>query len=139
MVFYLNKKSLIEQCKRLVAIHEEESKEIKEEEQCGNEWVIIHNEGHNELINNFIDFLNKNNSNDKKVAKKWLRDNIKKSDKIINELEEKYNHFDNDEEMSPEDERTHFINDGSNCMAETLISIIDGKRYISKFKERRSL
>lgn len=128
----MNRRRLIEQCRRLVAVHEEEKNEVRQGAELGNEWLVVHNEGHNELINNFIDFLNNNKSANKKVAKKWLRDKVKKSDKVIDELEEKYDYFHNDEKMSPEDERIHFINDGSNCMAETLINIIDGKRYISK-------
>lgn len=134
MVIYMNKTRLIKQCKRLLSIHAEESRELNQEEQLGNEWVIIHNEGHNELINNFIDFLNKDNLTDKKIAKRWLRNNIKKSDEIIHRLDEKYNYFQNDEEMSKDDDRTYFINDGVTCMAYTLMNIIDGKRYVSKLK-----
>lgn len=130
----MNKTRLIKQCKRLLSIHAEESRELNQEEQLGNEWVIIHNEGHNELINNFIDFLNKDNLTDKKIAKRWLRNNIKKSDEIIHRLDEKYNYFQNDEEMSKDDDRTYFINDGVTCMAYTLMNIIDGKRYVSKLK-----
>lgn len=130
----MNKTRLIKQCKRLVSIHAEEGRELNQEEQLCNEWVIIHNEGHNELINNFIDFLNKDNLTDKKIAKRWLRNSIKKSDEIIHRLDEKYNYFQNDEEMSKDDDRTYFINDGVTCMAYTLMNIIDGKRYVSKLQ-----
>ncbi|KYH30436.1 hypothetical protein CLTEP_26720 [Clostridium tepidiprofundi DSM 19306] len=71
-------------------------------------------------------------SKDKKVAKRWLKKNIKKSNDIIKRLDEKYNRFVNDEIMNEEDEKIYNFNDGICCIAYTLLNIIDKRRYISK-------
>ncbi|MGY0372308.1 transporter [Clostridium sp. JNZ J1-5] len=130
----MNKKFIIEQCKRLDAIHREENEELKQENDPNCKWILIHNEGHKELIDRFEKFLEHTSTDDKRIAKKWLRKNIKKSNDIIKSLDEKYNRFANDEIMNEEDEKIYKLNDGICCIAYALINIIDRRRYISKLK-----
>lgn len=130
----MNKKFIMEQCRRLDVIHTQESEQTEKENNSNCDWILIHNEGHKEVINKFKNFLKDTNVNDKKVARKWLKKSIKKSNNIIKSLDEKYNNFDNNEIMNEEDERIYNFNDGICCIAYTLINIIDGRRYISKLK-----
>lgn len=130
----MNKKFLIEQCRRLDIIHQNESDELKQENEACNEWLIFHNEGHKKIISCFINFLESTEIRDKKVVKKWLKKQMKKSNEDIRVLDVKYSYFKNDEEMSKVDKKTYHMNDGANCIVQTLIYIIDGKRYISKLK-----
>ncbi|KYH28265.1 hypothetical protein CLTEP_27630 [Clostridium tepidiprofundi DSM 19306] len=53
----MNKKFIIEQCRRLDVMHREESEEVKQENDLNSKWILIHNEGHKELINKFENFL----------------------------------------------------------------------------------
>ena len=129
----LNKKFIIEQCRRIEVIHQEESNELKEE--LNSKWMLIHNDGHRKIMDYFISFLNSVDSIDKRAAKKWLKKAKKKSNNIIKNLDERYNHFSNDEVMNQEDERIYYMNDGAICIAYTLIDIINKKRYISKIKQ----
>jgi len=64
-----------------------------------------------------------------------VKESPKKSNDIIKNLDEKYNHFSNDEAMNQEDEKIYHINDGAICIAYTLTNIINKKRYISKTNE----
>ncbi|WP_027625733.1 hypothetical protein [Clostridium lundense] len=128
----MNNKFIIEQCRRLDVIYREESEELKQENCLNSKWMLVHNEGHKDLIDKFQKFLKDTDINDKKVARKWLRKNITKSNEIIKKLDEKYNKFVNDEIMSEKDERIYSFNDGVCCIAYTLLNIIDRKRYISK-------
>ncbi|HCQ90771.1 MULTISPECIES: transporter [unclassified Clostridium] len=130
----MNKNFIIEQCRRLEVIHQEESDKLKEEE-LNNKWIFIHNDGHKKMMDYFLSFLKSTDNIDKRVAKKWLKKAQKKSDDIIKNLDEKYNHFSNDEVMNQEDERIYHINDGAICIAYTLTNIINKKRYISKTNE----
>ena len=68
----------------------------------------------------------------KKDMRKWIKIQIRNSDKVINELDGKYNYFENDEEMSNEDNSSYSYNDGIKCSAMTVIAIINKKKYISK-------
>lgn len=128
----MNKKFIIEQCRRLEVIHQEESNILKEEDELNNKWMLDHNDGHKELMSHFVSFLKDTDSIDIRGTKKWLKKAIKKSNDIIKNLDEKYNHFSNDEAMNQEDERIYQMNDGVICIAYTLIDIINKKRYISK-------
>ncbi|BDR67706.1 transporter [Clostridium tetani] len=130
----MNKNFIIEQCRRLDIIHREESEEIKQENDSNCKWILVHNEGHKELIDKFQKLLKDTDVNDKKVARKWLKKNITKSNKIIKNLDKKYNKFFNDEIMNDEDERIYNFNDGICCIAYTLLNIIDRRRYITKIK-----
>lgn len=130
----MNKKFIIRQCRRLDAIHIEESEELKQENNLNYKWILIHNEGHKELLYRFKRFLKDTNIDDKRIVKKWLRKNIKRSNNIIESLDEKYNRFDNDEIMDKEDEKIYNLNDGICCISYILIDIIDRRRYISKLK-----
>ena len=127
----MNKKFIKEQCRRLKVIHRNESEEVIEENDLDDKWILVHNEGHEELINKlngYLEFI----LNNKRDTKRWLRKNIKKSNNIIKNLNKKYNNFVNDEVMNEEDEKIYDFNDGICCMGYTLINIIDGKMYISK-------
>jgi hypothetical protein len=128
----LNKNFIIEQCRRLEVIHQEESNILKEEDELNNKWMLAHNDGHKELMSYFVSFLKNTDNRDIRGAKKWLKKAIKKSNDIIKNLDEKYNHFSSDEVMDQEDERIYHMNDGIICIAHTLINIISKKRYISK-------
>jgi hypothetical protein len=130
----MNRNFLIEQCRRLEIIHKEESKEANQENYANCKWLLVHNEGHQYLIDKFKKFLEDTDCTDRKVARKWLKKNIKKSDDIIKDLDEKYNEFANDEVMSETDERTYSFNDGIWCIGLTLIEVINKERYISKLK-----
>ncbi|ARC85991.1 putative transporter [Clostridium argentinense CDC 2741] len=131
----MNKNFIIEQCRRLEVIHQEESNKLKEEDELNNKWMLDHNDGHKELMSYFVSFLKNTDNIDISGAKKWLKKAIKKSNDIIKNLDEKYNHFSNDEAMNQEDERIYQMNDGVICIAYTLINIINKKRYISKTNE----
>lgn len=133
-VWDLNKRFMIEQCRRLEVIHQEENDELKQEDELNSKWLIIHNDGHKEFMNDFVKFLKSTDNEDKRVAKKWIKKSIKKSNDIIKKLDEKYNRFTNDEVMKQEDERIYHMNNGAICIAYTLINIIDKRRYISKLK-----
>ncbi|AWZ48593.1 transporter [Clostridiaceae bacterium 14S0207] len=128
----MNKRFIIEQCRRLDIIHREESKKIKQENDLNCKWILIHNEGHKELIDKFEEFINYKDINDKKVIKKWLKKHITKCNNIIKSLDEKYNYFNNYELMNEKDEEIYNFNDGICCIAYTLLNIISGKKYISK-------
>lgn len=128
----MNKRFIIEQCRRLDIIHREESKKIKQENDLNCKWILIHNEGHKELIDKFEELINDKDINDKKVINKWLKKHIRKSNNIIKSLDEKYNQFTNDEIMNEKDKRIYNFNDGICCIAYTLLNIIGGRRYISK-------
>ncbi len=134
VVWHLNKRFVIEQCRRLEAIHQEESDELKQEDEVNSKWLIIHNDGHKELISDFVNFLKSTDNEDKRVVKKWLNKSIEKSNNIIKKLDARYNNFANDEVMNQEDERIYHMNDGAICIAYTLINIIDKRKYISKLK-----
>ncbi|WP_243190236.1 hypothetical protein [Clostridium faecium] len=67
----MNKKFIIEQCRRIEVIHQEESNELKEE--LNSKWMLIHNDGHKKIMDYFISFLNSVDSIDKRAAKKWLK------------------------------------------------------------------
>lgn len=123
---------MIEQCRRLEVIHQDENEELKQEDELNSKWLIIHNDGHKELMDDFVDFLKSIDNKDKRVAKKWLKKSIKRSNDIIEKLDVKYNDFANDEVMSQEDEIVYHMNDGAICIAYTLINIIDKRRYINK-------
>ncbi|WP_315673280.1 transporter [Clostridium sp. 19966] len=133
-MWHLKKRFMIEQCRRLGIIHQEESEELKQEDELNSKWLIIHNDGHKELMNDFVKFLKSTDNEEKRVAKKWLKKSIKKSNDIIKKLDAKYNDFVNDEVMNQEDERIYHMNDGAICIAYTLINIIDKSKYISKLK-----
>lgn len=105
---------------------------MKEEDELNNKWMLDHNDGHKELMSYFVSFLKNTDNIDIRGTKKWLKKAIKKSNNIIKNLDEKYNHFSNDEAMNQEDERIYQMNDGVICIAYTLIDIINKKRYISK-------
>lgn len=130
----LNRDFIIEQCRRLEVIHRDESEEAKQEDYLNCKWLLLHNEGHKELIDRFEKFIKDTACSDRKTARKWLKKNIAKSDDIIENLDVKYNRFVNDEVMNEADERTYDLNDGMCCIAYTLINIVDKKRYISKLK-----
>ncbi|WP_291578483.1 transporter [Clostridium sp. UBA6640] len=131
----MNKNYIIEQCRRLEVIHQEESNMLKEEDELNNKWMLDHNDGHKELMSYFVSFLKNTDNRDIRGAKKWLKKAIKKSNDIIKNLDEKHNHFSNDEVMDQEDERIYHMNDGVICIAYILIDIINKKRYISKTNE----
>lgn len=68
----MNKNFIIEQCRRLEVIHQEESDKLKEEE-LNNKWIFIHNDGHKKMMDYFVSFLKNADNIDKRVAKKWLK------------------------------------------------------------------
>ncbi|AEB76035.1 hypothetical protein [Clostridium botulinum] len=131
----MTKKFIIEQCRRLKIAHRQESEEVERQNRKNEKWLIPHNKGHEELIDKFIEQFDgwDNDNLDKKLCKKWLRKNIKKANVIIKDISKKYNDFESDDDiLSKNDEKLYYINDGIDCMAKTLIMIINKKMYISK-------
>lgn len=130
----MNKNFLIEQCRRLDVIHENESDELSQEGK-DTKWLIVHNSGHKRLIDEFLDYINNVEGINRQALKKWLRKRISQANQVIRKLDEKYNHFKHNEDMATEDEQIYYINDGITCIAYTLINIVDSKRYISKINK----
>ncbi|MEG0371397.1 MAG: transporter [Clostridium sp.] len=130
----LNKKFIIEQCRNIQVMDKEESDKLRQEDEESNKPLIIHNDGHKKLIEDFMNFLNGTQNEDKKGVKKWLKKNIEKANNIVEKVDTKYNDFENDEVMNEEDEIIYYINEGVICMAYRLIDIIDKKSYVSKLK-----
>lgn|GEM_PF-1086615 len=127
----LKKKYLLEQCKRLKLIHTDETIQYIND---NNEWWVNHNKGHEILIDDFINYIDKTNQLDKNEVKKWLRKKMAYSNKIIKSLDIKYNLFINDEEMNEEDNYTYSLQDGIICISLTILEIVNKKKYISKRK-----
>lgn len=67
-VWHLNKRFVIEQFRRLEVIHQEESDELKQENEVNSKWLVIHNDGHKELISDFVNFLKSTDNEDKRVV-----------------------------------------------------------------------
>ncbi|QAA32765.1 transporter [Clostridium manihotivorum] len=132
----MNKNFLIEQCRRLDVIHQKESYELTQE-GLDTKWLLVHNNGHKQLIDEFVNLLEETEETDRKVLKKWLKKIIRLSNEVISDLDKKYNNFKNDEDMSKEDEEVYHRNDGVLCIAYTLINIIDKKRYIAKLYRQK--
>lgn len=126
----MSKKYLLEQCKRLQFITNDENEFSFGDET--DEWWLNHNKGHEYICNEFITFIQSKKIFTKKEAIKWLNGKIKKSNGIIKRLDKKYNFFIQDEEMTPEDNFSYSFNDGLICQASTLRNIVYRKRYLSK-------
>jgi len=95
---------------------------------------LYHNYGHLEILNWFIRFLNKNfeSTINKKLCKKVLGKQIKISNYIIDELDKRYNYFENDEKMTDQDELLYHCHCGLECQALYLIAIINKFIYRDK-------
>ena len=130
----MNKKFIIEQCRRLDSIHRKESEEVELENDLDCKWILVHNQGHKDLIDRFEKFLGNTHSTDKKDYIKWLKKNMKEANNIIKSLDEKYNNFYNDEIMSEKDDVIYNLNVGIVCISNTLLDVIYKRRYISKIK-----
>ncbi|WP_461612489.1 hypothetical protein [Clostridium sp. Marseille-QA1073] len=72
----MNKNFIIEQCRRLEVIHQEESDKLKKE--LGNKWILIYNDRHKKMMDYFVNFLKSTDDIDKRAAKKWLKKTPKK-------------------------------------------------------------
>ena len=135
--YNMKKSFILEQCRRIEVIHSEESEEAKANNE---KWLIVYNEGYKEVINDFKSLLKSTGSNmgigknEKQVLKKWLKKVIKQSHSNITELDKKYNYVNNIEEISEEDKINYNFNFGMDCMAYTLIDILDRKLYVNKLK-----
>ncbi|WP_443660932.1 transporter [Clostridium algidicarnis] len=125
----MNKKYLLEQCKRLQFITNDEN--MLWCRPVSDEWNLNHNKGHETLCNKFMEFI-KFKKITNKEATKWLNLKIKKSDKIINSLDVKYKFFVHNEEMTNEENFIYSSNDGQICQALTLKNVINKKHYFSK-------
>lgn len=69
----MNKKYLLEQCKRLQSIDVSENIQYAHD---NSEWWINHNKGHKMLIDDFLNYLKVSSYIDKIHLKKWLRKRI---------------------------------------------------------------
>jgi len=125
----LNKRYLLEQCNRLKAIDKDENLSHKHQK---NQWWLDHNEGHEFILKILIEYINDKEFLKKKELIKLLNREIRKANSIIKELDIKYNHFKNSEDMTSEDSYIYSSSDGISCEAMTLKDIIKRKRHISK-------
>lgn len=126
----MNKRVLLEQCRRSMAVTEDELYMFKKTDDT---WWIHHDEGHIQVIKNIIQYLdNVSDSINKKEFRKFLNKKIKKSLKIRTDLDIKYNLFKNDEEISEEDQKVYAFNSGIDCEAKTFLGVINGKIYYDK-------
>lgn len=125
----MNKRYLIEQCKRMELVDIDENALFT---STNNEWWKNHNNGHKILLEIFLDYINKKSLLNKNEIKKWLRKRIHMAQEKITTLDLKYDLINNDIEMSIEDSYIYSISDGIICEARTIIEIINKERYISK-------
>ena len=125
----MNKRYLLEQCNRLKAIDKDEDLLHKHE---NNQWWLDHNLGHELILYVLVEYINDKEFLKKKELIKLLNREIRIANSIIKELDIKYNHFKNSEDMTPEDSYIYSSNDGICCEAMTLKDIIKRKRHISK-------
>jgi len=126
----LTKRVLLEQCRRSMAVTEDELYMFKKNNDI---WWIHHDEGHIQVVKCIIQYLdNISGSINKKEFRKFLNKKIKKALKIRTDLDIKYNLFKNDEEISEEDQKVYAFNSGIDCEAKTFLRIINGKNYYDK-------
>lgn len=125
----LNKRYLLEQCKRLQFITKDEN--IFFENQ-NDEWWLNHNKGHEYICNEYIKFVESKKILTKKEIIKWMKGKLKESKKVIKSLDEKYIFFTKDDEMVPADNSNYSFNDGILCQVSTLRYIAYIKRYLDK-------
>lgn len=122
----MNKKYILEQINRSRAITLDENNLHKMDDD--NYW-ILHNEGHIKLLDEFENIIKSLENIDKKKLKKFLKEKIKKCKEVIHKLDEKYNFFENDEEMNQEDKYLYSSSDGIDCEANAMIRMLNGKYY----------
>lgn len=120
MGYIVNREFLENQCKRLTEIHRKESEELDL-----NNWYIVHNKGHEIIINDFVVLLKSKN---RKYLLKWLKKERIKANKILDDFDKKYGYT----EMEKDDQYIYKINDGKFCIANMLGKIVRKEKYISK-------
>lgn len=125
----MNKRYLLEQCNRLRAIDKDEN--LLHNHQKDQLW-LDHNAGHEFILNMLVDYIDDKEFLKKKELIRLLNREIRKANSTIKELDIKYNHFKNDEDMTPEDSYIYSSSDGTCCEAMTLKDIIKRERHISK-------
>jgi len=128
----MRKTFLLEQCYRLIVANAEETEELKENNVYG-EYMLLHDKGHEILLEEFVRKIKKENQYfDVKTIKTTLRKIIEQHNAIINLIDIKYNYFTRDEKATDYDNEIYFISDGTICIARTLIEILNKNTYIKK-------
>lgn len=126
---FLNKTKLLEQCRKARKIDTFENSLFNQEYDS---WWIDHNKGHELILEKLVKLLEVDKLPRKYDILKWLKKDITNSNKIIKNLDMKYNKFKNNEELNEQDSYIYSFNDGIVCEAILLISIVKGKTYLSK-------
>lgn len=127
----MTRKFLLEQLNRSEACTLDENK--LHEKDNKQPWMIHHNTGHAEVVNMIRKIISNNEYIDIKSIKNKIRKRRKFNSEIIEKLDEKYNHFqDDDVEMSADDNFLYHFSDGMNCEFETILRILNKKQYYSK-------
>ena len=125
----MNKRFLLEQCKRARVVTEDEMRLYAD---TNNTWWINHQKGHLYLIEALDAYLNSKDCINKKQLRQLLKKKIAVADNIINELDKKYDYFQNELEIDPDDEYIYSLNDGISCEGYQFRKIINKQKYYDK-------
>jgi len=131
----MTKNFLLEQLKRAEISSLDEIKFHEEYDQKS--FWLHHEKGHLEIINLIRDWISHSEDVDVEKIKRLIRSRVKFNKDTIHQIEEKNNHWENEEDgfdsfNETDDGFLYYLSDGMNCESGTFLRILNKKYYYPK-------